>query len=347
MSVSVDTVYKTVLLILNKEQRGYMTPDEFNKIGSQVQREIFERYFEDINQQVRIQQSEFDYANRVYNTDGKIAEFKTENVQASPADKKTITGTNPFTVPSELYRLNTITYEAGSDIVELQRVTRNEYYNIAKSKLTKPTKSCPVYLYEDNKAIIYPSTIVSADDIKMQYVKKPEDIRWGYSIGDVGQYVYSPYVYDPTSVNIGDLTQSITSNNTTLITDGTYTKTITGAGFSGLELTITVSGNTITEVEVAEPGTGFTDGQTITLLGNSFPGTAPGGVGAGACVITLSSSDLFSGSQQGYIDFGLHNSERSELIINILMYAGIVIRDPQIVQTAMSQIQKEEVNEKQ
>ena len=75
MSVSVDTVYRTVLLILNKEQRGYMTPDEFNKIGSQVQREIFERYFEDINQQVRIQQSEFDYANRVYNTDGKIAEF--------------------------------------------------------------------------------------------------------------------------------------------------------------------------------------------------------------------------------------------------------------------------------
>ena len=48
MSVSVDTVYKTVLLILNKEQRGYMTPDEFNRIGSQVQREIFERYFEDI-----------------------------------------------------------------------------------------------------------------------------------------------------------------------------------------------------------------------------------------------------------------------------------------------------------
>ena len=37
MAISVDTVYKTVLLILNKEQRGYMTPDEFNKIGTQVQ----------------------------------------------------------------------------------------------------------------------------------------------------------------------------------------------------------------------------------------------------------------------------------------------------------------------
>ena len=31
--VNVDTVYKTVLYILNKEQRGYITPDEFNTLG--------------------------------------------------------------------------------------------------------------------------------------------------------------------------------------------------------------------------------------------------------------------------------------------------------------------------
>ena len=33
MAINVNTVYQTVLLILNKEQRGYMTPLEFNKIG--------------------------------------------------------------------------------------------------------------------------------------------------------------------------------------------------------------------------------------------------------------------------------------------------------------------------
>ena len=54
MAINVDTVYKTVLLILNKEQRGYMTPDEFNKIGQQVQLEIFEKYFEDLNQIVEL-----------------------------------------------------------------------------------------------------------------------------------------------------------------------------------------------------------------------------------------------------------------------------------------------------
>ena len=73
MAISVDTVYKTVLLILNKEQRGYMTPDEFNKIGQQVQLEIFEKYFEDLNQIVRAPQTDADYADRLSYLEEKIS----------------------------------------------------------------------------------------------------------------------------------------------------------------------------------------------------------------------------------------------------------------------------------
>ena len=45
MAISVDKVYKTVLSILNKESRGFITPDEFNKVANQVQLELFEKYF--------------------------------------------------------------------------------------------------------------------------------------------------------------------------------------------------------------------------------------------------------------------------------------------------------------
>ena len=54
MAINVNTVYTTVLSILNKEQRGYITPDEFNKLATQVQLDIFENYFEDLNQQLRV-----------------------------------------------------------------------------------------------------------------------------------------------------------------------------------------------------------------------------------------------------------------------------------------------------
>ena len=41
MPISIDTVYQRVLAITNKEQRGYVTPLEFNLIANQAQLLIF------------------------------------------------------------------------------------------------------------------------------------------------------------------------------------------------------------------------------------------------------------------------------------------------------------------
>ena len=49
MPVNVDTVYQTVQALANKEQRGYITPQEFNLFANQVQADIFEQYFYDLN----------------------------------------------------------------------------------------------------------------------------------------------------------------------------------------------------------------------------------------------------------------------------------------------------------
>ena len=65
MAINVNEVYQTVLLILNKEQRGYMTPDEFNKISTQVQLEIFEKFFEDYNQYIRMPKTDVEFASRM------------------------------------------------------------------------------------------------------------------------------------------------------------------------------------------------------------------------------------------------------------------------------------------
>ena len=52
--VRVDSVYQKVLALANKEQRGYITPQEFNLFADLAQTEIFEQYFYDINQQKRM-----------------------------------------------------------------------------------------------------------------------------------------------------------------------------------------------------------------------------------------------------------------------------------------------------
>ena len=39
MAVNIDTVYQKVLAIANKEQRGYITPQEFNLYANLAQQE--------------------------------------------------------------------------------------------------------------------------------------------------------------------------------------------------------------------------------------------------------------------------------------------------------------------
>ena len=41
--VRVDNVYQKVLALANKEQRGYITPQEFNLFADLAQMEIFEQ----------------------------------------------------------------------------------------------------------------------------------------------------------------------------------------------------------------------------------------------------------------------------------------------------------------
>jgi hypothetical protein len=43
--INVNKVYRSVLAIVNKEQRGYVTPDQFNKIARQVQLDLLENTF--------------------------------------------------------------------------------------------------------------------------------------------------------------------------------------------------------------------------------------------------------------------------------------------------------------
>ncbi len=227
MAISVDTVYKTVLLILNKEQRGYMTPDEFNKIAAQVQLEIFEKYFEDLNQTVRSPQTDADYADRVAYLEEKISVFKKIATQS--------VSTGVGALPTDLHRLNTIAYND----TECQRLGRNEYYNIIKSPLTKPTASFPVYLQEGANIKIEPTSISS---VQVSYVSTPTSPNWAFTID-----------------------------------------------------------------------------QTLGIF-------------------------VFNSS--GATNFELHVSEQTEVTLRILAYAGIVIRDSQIVQAATAQVQQQNINEK-
>ena len=219
-----------------------MTPEEFNKIGTQVQREIFEKYFEDLNQYARMPQTDVDYANRLMNLNEKMNIFKRDgNATYVPADSN-------FTLPTDTHIVGSVTYEQNDRLpVEVQRVDRGEFYNLRLSPLVTPSEQFPIYLFENNKIQAYPSAIntkanAGTANIAVQYIKVPEDINWAYTVGSLGQFVFTAV---------------------------------------------------------------------------------------------------------GTVNFELHDSEFTEVVLAILVYAGIVIRDPQIVQAASGQLQADRANQKQ
>ena len=70
--ILVDTVYQRVLAFANKEQRGYITPQEFNLFANQAQMEIFEQYFYDLNQWSRQHGNDTIYADPITILEQKI-----------------------------------------------------------------------------------------------------------------------------------------------------------------------------------------------------------------------------------------------------------------------------------
>ena len=198
MAINVDTVYKTVLLILNQQQRGYMTPDEFNKVATQVQLNIFERYEDDLNQMYRVPQNDTEYANRVKNIEENLQFFQRTGATAYVGPHFTLT-------PTDIYRLGSVMYQSA----ELtQYAQRNELLQILKSPLTQPTNSFPIYLYENNLLYVYPTTIQSS--ITVSYLKTPADVVWGYSVGALGQFQYAAGTSINFELNISEQTNVIT-----------------------------------------------------------------------------------------------------------------------------------------
>ena len=78
--VEINVVYQKVLAIANKEQRGYITPQEFNLFADQAQMDIFEQYFYDLDQRQRGDGSESDYADIVTNIEEKLSLFEQFNI---------------------------------------------------------------------------------------------------------------------------------------------------------------------------------------------------------------------------------------------------------------------------
>ena len=100
--ILIDTVYQRVLAIANKEQRGYVTPQEFNLLANQAQMETFEGYFTVKASLVGVTGNETEYSDAIKTINERISLFKTHNHLTKSGSF--------FLHPSDMYKLGTVWY---------------------------------------------------------------------------------------------------------------------------------------------------------------------------------------------------------------------------------------------
>lgn len=178
MAININSVYKAVLVVLEQEKRGVLTPNEFNKIATQAQQEIFTQYFDDLNQLLGMPQTSLAYADRMALLDEKISIFKTNETLALVNSKITPT--------SAVQELGSVIYSNR----EAQRIQQYEIYTTNQSPLTAPTAFYPVYTYEGGEITLFPTL---TGDVVLNYLKFPADVKWGFNIdSELGHYIYNP-----------------------------------------------------------------------------------------------------------------------------------------------------------
>ncbi len=332
MELNVNTVYTTVLSILNKEQRGYMTPDEFNKVATQVQLEIFERFFQDLNQYLRMPKTDEEFASRIAHVEEEIQVFEEyESASSSVTD-------NIYTVPLQGGVLTGIVSTGG---------TGYSTSTTAQATTGGSGAGCKVNTTTANGAVTS-FTIGSTGS--------------GYNVGD------------EITISGGGGNAKITVNS---LTSGVHR--LGSVYFNAVPGTpqIELVGRREYKQQLMSPLTQPSKSFPIGILKNDKVEVYPKVTTFNPARTTSVSDVKFSyirkpkdvvwafsiGTAGQYVyeptatgtgvipsagstQFEIDSSQQTQVILEILKYSGIIIRDPQIIQAAQQELAQEEANEK-
>ena len=286
-----------------------MTPLEFNKIGTQSQLEIFGTYFESLNQQLRVPQPNTDYADRVINLDEKISIFKEYGNATS------ISSSNVFNLPNQYSGTSSATQQ-------FTAVNPGLAYTLTGDALALSNAGAITNVFVNGVELA--STAYSLNGATLTLNSQPTAgqiiiinlyPKQFYRLGQVLYQAGALPTEEMQRVDRGELYHLLSSNLTKPTTvNPIYTYENNLLTVYPTDITNSVSVSYIRKPIV--PIWAFTSGSQYIFQPTS------------SC------------------NFELHPSEQVELITRILLYAGVVIKNQEVIQVAASQIQQENINQK-
>ena len=286
-----------------------MTPLEFNKIGAQSQLEIFETYFDSLNQQLRVPQANTDYADRVVNLDEKISIFKDYGNATS------VSSSNVFNLPNQYSGTSSATQQFTAN-------PQSQTFTLSGNALALSNAGAITNVfvndielastaYSISGATLTISSTITLNDIVVINLY-PKDF---YRLGQVLYQAGALPTEELQRVDRGELYHLLSSN----LTKPTTVNPI--YIYENNQLTVYP--------------TEITSDLSVSYIRKPIPP-----------IWSFQSGAQYTFQPVSSCNFELHSAEQIELILKILLYAGVVIKNPEIIQVAASQIQQENINQK-
>tara|TARA_R100001377_G_scaffold34227_2_gene18834 strand:- start:2597 stop:3328 length:732 start_codon:yes stop_codon:yes gene_type:complete len=179
----INSVRNTVLAILNKNNYGYISPQDFNLFAKQAQLDIFDDYFYQYNQLINKENARLSgtgYANITKGYEEVIDMF---------SETKTLTQNllNQYFLPSQTttsddyYLINKVLCSSGGIYQgEAEKVSNSKITMLNLSNLTSPTLEYPAYSLQSSFITIFPAQFNGATDVQAQYIRYPKEPNWTY-----------------------------------------------------------------------------------------------------------------------------------------------------------------------
>ena len=166
----INHVRNTVLSVLNKENRGFLTPAQFNSYAKHAQQLIFNQYLSEYSRMLlakNARQTSSEFLDRSEVMQRKLEDFTKESSVAISANK--------YTKPTDLQYLVAVRYGT----LEVEQVSRDKERFLLNSNLTAPSANFPIFVDEPLAITLYPSTLTS--NVNFIYLRNPKDPKWTYN----------------------------------------------------------------------------------------------------------------------------------------------------------------------
>ena len=320
----INSVRQSVLSVLNKNNYGYLSPADFNLFAKQAQLDIFESYFYQYNYQINKENAR---------QSGTGIANLSKNIEESM---------NLFSVTRGL---NLDTTAAGQYLMPSAATTGSDYYLVNKLLVYKAIVTsgettafdAADNLLIDSNATFTSNSIAVGDIVGVETATQGVQYVTVVSVDSATQITVTGTVLDaagfPYTIFSANTQQNeaekVTHSKITMLNNSIYTApTLEYPAYTSEETSVQVF-----------PNTNMTAGRVIAQYFR-YPNDP------NWTYITLGGGEpVFNQTDPDFQDFEIPLDDENNLIMKILQYAGVTIREPEVFGFASGEETKEQQRE--